>query len=270
LDGQCSVSGILRTALAVASKLDVTEFQEFCSHELNGYSSEDEIPEYRKVRGQVMVRNPFHGLQPVIVTNPNLARRLTERQIDQAIAELEDLIRRTDGGSDVLQMSYSPELLEYWRDEDFMQAGLVPILVISQSSVRGILDKVRTIVLEWALQLEARGVLGEGLAFTPTERQKAESVVYNIESVTGVVGGSIIAQNLQIADFSSVHNELKQIGISQDERNTLENIMDALPDAEEQERPGLVQSGMDWLERNQAALGALNGMLIAWFKAFAA
>ena len=215
-----------------------------------------------------MVRNPFHGWQPVQIEDPAAAKRISERYVNQSIAELEDLTRGTTDGDSTLQMFFSPELLNHWRNEEFMQLGLVPALIVSRTAICGIVDRVRNAVLDWSLQLEEQGVLGDGMTFTSTEKQNAGAVVYNIQNVTGVVGGSITADNLQIMSFSSIHAELKQLGIGQEGRNELERIMDALPAASPEEKPSLLQAGLDWIGRNKEALGALNAMLVAWFKGF--
>ena len=113
---------MLRKALVVAAKLDVPELRTLCEHELGGYG-ESQAPEYRKIEGQVKVHNPYHGWQPVLIANPDYARRVSERYVNQSIGELEDLLGRESDG--MLQMPYSPEMLQHWADEDFMQMGLV-------------------------------------------------------------------------------------------------------------------------------------------------
>ena len=37
-----------------------------------------------------------------------------------------------------------------------------------------ILDAVRNAVLKWSLTLEAEGIIGEGMSFSPVEREKAQ------------------------------------------------------------------------------------------------
>lgn len=54
LNNNISITDLLRTALAVAIKLDVQEFEEWINNELNGYKDVDSsmIPKYRFIAGE--------------------------------------------------------------------------------------------------------------------------------------------------------------------------------------------------------------------------
>jgi hypothetical protein len=55
-----------------------------------------------------------------------------------------------------------------------------PVLLISEARLHGILDAIRTTVLEWALRLEEQGVIGDGLSFSDADRKAASHMVFNI------------------------------------------------------------------------------------------
>ena len=48
-----SVSALLRKALMVAAKLDVSDLPKWIDKELSGYGPDDEVPPYRVVHGRV-------------------------------------------------------------------------------------------------------------------------------------------------------------------------------------------------------------------------
>jgi hypothetical protein len=48
---------------------------------------------------------------------------------------------------------------------------------------------------------------------------------YNIKSFQGILG-DVSSTNVQIGDYSSIHHALKEKGVSQKERNELENLLD--------------------------------------------
>jgi hypothetical protein len=52
---------------------------------------------------------------------------------------------------------------------------------IQASSLHGVLDAVRNEILQWSLQLEAAGILGEGMVFSPSEQTvaKESQVIHN-------------------------------------------------------------------------------------------
>ena len=67
-----STADLLRRALVVARRLAVPELVDWINSELNGYSGE--VPDYRKLRGQLKVMNPITApnagtLKAVLVDN---------------------------------------------------------------------------------------------------------------------------------------------------------------------------------------------------------
>jgi predicted RNA-binding protein with RPS1 domain len=67
-----------------------------------------------------------------------------------------------------------------------------------------ILDAVRNIILNWALNLEDQGILGEGLAFSENEKKAAIQISQNINYFYGPVQSSQLAQgNQHVIQISS-------------------------------------------------------------------
>lgn len=260
------VSDILRKALVVSTKLGITEFRTLCKSELNGYSGPGNPPEYRKVQGQVKVLNPNNGWQPFIFENPEQGRALSERYSKQSISELEDLLKRKDGNEDELQMHFPSELLSHWSDTEFMQLGLVPTLIVSKSSIRRIVDSIRNLILEWSLRLEEEGVLGVGMTFSAKEKQHAASIIYNMNRIPGVVDENAAAKNVQISNYNSMHQKLKELGVAQEQRNELETIMDEVPAADPKQKKILIKKGQEWVQRNQEILGPAATHIKTWLK----
>lgn len=186
LDEKSSVSSLLRKALLVASKLGVTDFETWARHELEGYESADvPTPEYRRIRGTPKVWNPYHGYQDLRCGSPAMAQRISTMLLPYSVDQMESDINK--GGSYIL--SYSPEV-ESSLMEEMQPAPLKPGLHMSESYMRGILGRVRTIVLEWSLKLEKLGVIGEGMTFSDAERAQAATV--HIETLIQDVTGSQI------------------------------------------------------------------------------
>src|SRR3990167_8681154 len=68
---------------------------------------------------------------------------------------------------------------------DRMRVRMRPRLVFSSAQVRGIVDGARNKILEWALDLEGRGIIGEGMSFTPQEKQAVQEQHYYFGNVSG-------------------------------------------------------------------------------------
>ena len=176
LRSNIQVADLLRKALTVATKLNVHEFQEWSKMELYGYK-QNQLPEYRKVTGEVSTQNPYRGWIPVIFDNPETTRILSQRYVGQSVGELENMIANSKEGRK-LTIPYDPELLKHLVINEW---DSVPTLIIGDVQIFGILESVRNIILEWTLKLEQDGILGEGLTFTQEEKQKASSTTYNID-----------------------------------------------------------------------------------------
>ena len=103
------------------------------------------------------------------------------------------------------------------------------------------------------------------MTFTGEEVHKASTTTYNIRNFTGILG-DVDSSQVQIGDYNGIHAELKRRGLPQVERNELENILDALPQAKKEEKSGLLKRGTDWITRNAAALGTFSETVRKWFE----
>lgn len=175
LDSHVSILEVLRKALVVARKLSLSEAQVWIEKELNGYKSGDEAPPYRLLTGQIRSWNPYHGWIPMVFEDHREAEYMSKCFVGQPIGELEDLLNH---GTGTLHFPFDP------RTEANLMRGMdVPLQTtrhLSRSSVSGIIDAVRNMILEWCLQLEKDGILGEGLAFSAKEKEAAAQSNYTI------------------------------------------------------------------------------------------
>jgi len=229
LNRSVPVSDLLRKALVVARKLDLSEFQQWIEKELSGYNDTDEIPHYREVSGQIRAWNPYRGWIPVIIEDPGAAERLSRRKNSQSIAEIENLLEGTSKNS-TFHMPFSHEL------QRELNAGMpfeteITLFTQSSSLIR-VIDAVRTIILNWSLKLEESDIRGEGLSFTAEEKKEAATQSYNVTNFYGPVTGPQVQQgskeSIQISgtfqfDTDVVTNVLNQI------RHTLDDV-DLPPD----------------------------------------
>ncbi len=183
-----STTELLRKAKVISVKLGLDEFSKWVDKELNGYGEDDSIPAYRTITGEPKAFNPFHGWQPVIFQTSERYELVSRRAIGQTVAELEEVSKNRGGG---FQVPYPPEL-----QQQLMRAIGQPLqvsMMVERSEVVGILEAVRTAILDWSLKLEQSGIVGEGMSFSKADREKAHepSTVYTIgriENFTGTMG----------------------------------------------------------------------------------
>lgn len=197
-DPNVSSGDLLRRALVVAKRLAVPELADWISAELEGYKGKT-VPDYRKVNGHPQVFNPYRGYQPLHMPTPEWARAVSRASIWQSIPELEKMAQ---SGSDV-RLSYTPEL-----EQNLMRAmeiPLAPSLAMSNVEIHGIVEKVRTRILDWALDLERRGIIGNGMSFTPQEKQAVQQQHYHFGDVSG--------SQIQIGSSGSTQTQANTTGV---------------------------------------------------------
>lgn len=191
LDPHARTSDLLRKALVISKKLGINEIERWITNELNGYTEREEIPAYRKIRGEVKVWNPYHGWQPLNFGDPEHGEALSSRTIGQPISELDEL---REGGKDAsLHVPFSQKITNALMRN--MEVPLQPSLHVPHTEIVGILDTVRNNLLQWALELEQKGVIGEGMTFSKEEKSAATQVTYQITNNIGSMSHSQLQQH---------------------------------------------------------------------------
>lgn len=189
LDRNTRVADLLRKALVVAIKLKHAEFQSWIEGELNGYDKD--VPEYRKAWGSIRGYNPYTGVwMPLHFENPKTAERFSQRSTGQSIAEIEDLVGRGKGGE--FHMPFSKALQKELSAGFGFQTEVS--LFVERAHLVGIVDAVRTIVLNWALKLEVEGILGDEMTFSDSEKKAAQQSPQNINNFYAPIHNAQIAQ----------------------------------------------------------------------------
>lgn len=192
---------LLRRALVVARRLDVPEFVTWISNELNGYNSGD-VPDYRHVRAQVMVENPYRGAYIPFFAAPQMMEMLSAFEVRQSLPELMKVAQSDSGIYSHFPSEVESTLMQ--MIEEAQGVRLRPALRFSTVQVEGIVEKVRCKVLEWALNLEAKGVLGEGMTFSEKEKQ----IVQEHHNYFGNITGS----QIQIGSDGSSQSQTQTMG----------------------------------------------------------
>ena len=176
-----SVATLLRKGLMVASKLELSDVPAWIDKELSGYNDGDALPPYRIVHGSLMARGP-RGWVPVQFPRNDLQEMVSEKQIYNSIAEIEVLSK--EAGK--LTMGFPPELQQLLQTTFEYETEFRCFL--EKTRLDAILDEVRNQVLRWAIALDRAGVRGNGLAFTPAEKEKANMAIHANNLTIGVVG----------------------------------------------------------------------------------
>ena len=233
LDKNTRVSDLLRKAFVVSKKLSIIKIEKWLENELNGYPLNSNIPDYRTVHGQIKVWNPYQGWQYLDFGDPKEAEILSKRKINQSIGELDSITENNKNRE--LQVPFSQDIINSIMKS--MDIPLHPVLFVSYTEVIKILNVVRNTVLNWSLQLEKEGILGEGMSFSKKEKQIADKATYQITNYIGSM------QNSQLQQDSSGAIQKLNIGINIDDLlafiTELNKSIDKL-DLEENEKQKLI------------------------------
>ena len=249
LDPTIPTAELLRSALIVASKLNITEFELWINSELNGYKDIENLPSYRQVNGQVIAHN-LYEMVPVKFAIPETEKILSKRNLFNPIAELEDM---AENRADIPTIEFifpAGTLKGLSLDSEFV------VLSINKTVLKGIVDIIKNTVLSWSLQLERDGIVGDEISFSEQEKNTAKSIVYNIKNFTGVFG-DVSADSVGIGQNFELLSNIKDLGLPDTEVSEIEKIMQELPNADSNQKASLTKKGFAWLSRNYGKLGSL-------------
>lgn len=221
LNRNVSVSDLLRKALVVARKLGLAEMQAWIKNELGGYGEAGDCPPYREVTGQVMGWNPYRGWIPVGFDDHGDRRRFSRRKCGQSIAELESLVEGSTQGA-AFHMPFPADQTLQLSSGMALRTQLS--LFTQRAAIVGIIDAVRTGVLNWAIKLEEEGVLGEDLTFSAADRATAATATQNVTNFYAPVAGVTVQQaGSDSIQVSATAPDLKSIA------TFLTSLREALP-----------------------------------------
>lgn len=168
LDENISIESLMRKAYLVAKKLGLKEFEQWLNQEQNGYTQQ--IPEYRHVVGDIKAWNPYHGWI-LMVVSANVADVISKMPLGTSISALQDLYNSSEG---TIMISVPGKLAEFFNQNTNGMPTKYAFFA-SKSELYRIMSTVRNKILDWALLLEANGIVGEGMTFTDVEKRTAKN-----------------------------------------------------------------------------------------------
>lgn len=259
-DKDADVAELVRMALIVATKLGLDDFREWAMRELDGYKGNPTLPQYRSIDAVVKALDPYSGWLPVQFDNPEFGEIVRTASCRNGVGELQWMLdNRPDSQIHVPFNDRERGILGGVFKES--QASRM----ISASQLAGVLDAVRNIILDWALQLEKNGILGDGMRFSGDEKRRASQVTsVHINHFSGIMG-NVSGGTIQIGDYASIHRQLKERGIPQQERNELENLLDELKTASGEKKRSLAKRGLEWVAKHAETLGKIASVIRPWF-----
>lgn len=227
---------VLLTAKMIAVKLGLKDLSEWMEYEIDGYPGDVNVPEYRTGQGIIRYRDPYQGWQNIQFRNvpASIITTVQSYTLVESISSMQDV----DSGDGMCRLVIPPRLVEL-----ILKGQETPSEIcwfFSANKLKHIVTIVRNKILNWSLELEAKGIFGMGLLFTQNERDAAPMTVNNTNIFNGAVNnagaigagnsGNMHQQNsIQAGDISSLERELKKHGFNDEDMRELKQIVDESP-----------------------------------------
>lgn len=245
-----SVSSLLRKAKVIATKLDLKDALVWIDRELDGYMglSTEELPSYRRLTGDLEAFNPYRGWQPVHFHNTETARVCSQAPIAPAIEVLEKDLK--DGCEGCFEFNLPPEIKSHLIS--ILKTPTDVRLKLSYGEIYNIVCTVRNLILDWSLELEKAGILGDDMEFSQEDKREAAPVTQHFFAQNIGVVGNVTDQahvtNHQSAaigvdlDLTAVKDFVKQARqalslIPETMRNQLESTVLSLDEELAEDKP---------------------------------
>ena len=267
---ECDIVMVLRRAHVIATKLELSEFDQWITNELNGYPNQDACPNYRIVRGVLKGFNPYQGWIPTMISDSELEKMICEVRVPNSISEIVSLCKTSENG---LVSEFTGEKLKLINELFDSPIQMRYALHLSSSSVSDIVEKVKNTILEWTLKLESEGVLGEGMRFSNEEKQNAQSMpqtINNYFGATNVINAP--SENMQIVSgnesvtfsygnadlaIAEIERAITQEQLNQEDRDAALEMLAEIKDKIVQEKkPSIIKASLIGLKDFMISAGS--------------
>lgn len=188
IDSKQSTVNVLYKAKIVAFKLNQTDFLKWINCELEGYQAcpINELPSYRIIHGCLMGQPRYGSWTSIMIQSPDAERVVSKFGCSESLSQISHQIARAGERDELLHIpgGEQQKLLRQWINESMQYA-----VRFSVAQYASIIDAVRSSLLNWVLELENSGVLGNNLEFSDKEREVASSMTqYVFAQNIGMVG----------------------------------------------------------------------------------
>lgn len=211
-DGRVPVSDLLRYAKSIAMKLNITDAHGWIDDELDGYMSgtKNDVPEYRWLNGCWQGQDQYGYWKDIVFSREQDRAAVCKAPVGYAIGMLEQLHKNNEA----LAFSGIEEIRAM-----IIRGGVIVDARwrVGSAQIWTIIERVRNIVLNWALQLEQAGVTGEGFQIAQRERSNSSAMskqyfIQNVGVIGDVSGGSMTNQQRASlgVDLSAIAEAIRQ------------------------------------------------------------
>lgn len=242
IDANVAISVVLRKCKVLATRLGNKEFSSWVERELNGYTSTEDLPEYRILKVESL--GNFVGswgssansvpIAPSII--PEEYRDIvTTAYLMDPISYYHSLTMGKESGTDILSQPWPADLIRLVSSKIYRNMNCISAWkVISRNTIAALLDTVRNRILSFVLEIEAEapdaGEAPPNARPIPDERVNQVFNTYIQGNVTSLITGSqTITYNTKITviqnDLDSLKQYLSSLGIGKPDLQELDKAI---------------------------------------------
>lgn len=242
IESETDLASLLRKCKVLAARLGNAEFGTWVDNELNGYKSDDDLPQYRILEG-LHSKGNFLGAFgsghrnadiPLMTIPEKFREPVSYAYINQSVALIERLIEDSPGRSSV-QEPWLPDLVALVRKNIYQNMNCMEAWkVIPIPNLIAILDEIRNRVLSFVLEIEAEDPeAGEAeINSNPVPQERIQQIFHthiagDVQNVS--IGSHDFKQqatntNANAELFSQLIDALKSIEDSELRENLISNV----------------------------------------------
>lgn len=272
LSTNCDILSALRKAHVIARKLDLVEFDNWIQGELQGYKKHSEIPDYRSVHGSLQAWNPYRGWIPAIIPSSEMEQTICNHKLRDSLSSLIELYNNNSTGS--FEIQFNGEILSALNEMFDVPIEMKFVLKVGAHQLKGIIEHIKDYLLQWTMDLEQAGIMGEGLSFTSEEKSAAQTLSGTINNYYGttsvinapvnnspIVNGNSNTANFNYNDVERIMAELsdalKKEDVSAEDRETITELVEEINDKiKTKKKPGIIKSALIGLKDFLISAGA--------------
>ncbi len=261
INSEIDISTVLRQCKVLAYKLGNENFKNWVDQELNGYKNIDNLLDYRIL--SVDSKGYFSGASrivknadiPLLCIPEQLRETFSTAYCAEPISVYESLLKSSEGDS--FQQQWPPELVALYGKEIIQNMTCMRAWkVIPRSSMVSLVDSVRNRVLDFVLEIESEAPdAGEAPLNKPPLPQDKVTQVFNTTiygNVGNIAEGSTditqsVTLNVHKDDFSSLRNQLLELGVLAAEIDELESAINKDDKNEVLKTKSLGNKVLSWL-----------------------
>jgi hypothetical protein len=161
MDSSMKVSDLLAKAYVVAKSLSQSDMVEWTQNELNGYGSNEECPDYRRLRGNLVALNVYSREWCPMLELPggedageSILEQVRTRPVLQGVSSMEGIVDDKSVDKVRAELNVYAQRLFGKEDSTFAQFSIE----FATTQFLGVLQNVRSRILDWALQLQTDAV----------------------------------------------------------------------------------------------------------------